>query len=98
MRVISCGEIKLAREVGVGCLVTLAIYSYYLLPGGVSHACEDAGLGHRGVRLIFQDAADRNFLMAEISQQESASFVVAHDPDREDVHPEIGEIVGGIGS
>ena len=61
MRVISRRQIKLARQVSIGCFLRFAVHPHHLLARGVRHSCENARLGHRGIALVFQDAADREF-------------------------------------
>jgi hypothetical protein len=68
------------------------------LSGGVRESGQDARLGHGGVALVFENAADGNAFVAESAQQQLARLVVADDANRQDVHSQVGEIVDGIGA
>ena len=81
---------------GVGRGVGFAIDAHHLLPGGVGHARENARLGHRGVTLIFQDAAHRDVLVTEGPDKKAARFVLSDDPDRQNVNFQVGKVVNSI--
>ena len=54
-----------------------AIDAHHLLPPGVRHARQNAGLGDRAIGLVFEDPTDRNALVAETTKQQAARFVIA---------------------
>src|SRR5262249_34697959 len=75
-----------------------AIESHYLLTPRMRHSCENARLRNRRIVFVTENARDRNPFVAEGPEQRPASFVIAHDPNRKNVHPEVREIVYRVGS
>src|ERR1035438_9820537 len=67
-----------------------------LLSRRVRKPGQDAGFGHGGIAFIFQDAADRNAFMTKGAQQHPSGLVVPDHSHRQDIHPEIGQIVDRI--
>ena len=70
----------------------LTIEPHDLLPRGMRKTSQDAGLRYRRIALVFQDAAHRNVLVPEGTQQQLPGLVLADDPDRQHVDAEVGEI------
>src|SRR5581483_683916 len=62
------------------------------------HAGEDSRFGHCGVSLVFQDAGDRDVLMAECLDQKLAWLIGTDDAYGQHVYSQVGEVIDGIGS
>src|SRR5439155_6879005 len=93
-----CRQCQFAPGVTRKLCVWFTIQSYYLLSPCVRHATEDARFGDGGIVLVAQDPGDRNPLMTEASQQQSAGLVVADNSNRQNVDAQVCQIVHRVGA
>src|SRR6185437_3283084 len=82
----------------IGCGFRFTIDAHYLLPPGMGHARKNARLRGSCVVLVFQNACNWDLLMAESTQQKATRIVVADNSHRQNIDPEVREIVGGVRS
>src|SRR6266571_7671229 len=74
-----------------------AINAHHLLAAGVGASSQDPSLCDGAVSLELQDSAGRNMFLPEALQQQAAGLVVAHNPDGQNIYPQFGEVIDGIG-
>ena len=61
------------------------------------HAGKNAGLRDGRVAFVFEYAADGNALVTKIFQEHPSGLVVTHDPDWQDIHAQVRQVIRGIG-